>query len=186
MHTASFWLTVPEAICARLPAGRAAAIDGLRGVGLAFETVATLALMTDGRDIGMTLGDTAPAADDGPTSQASPTSDGSEAAQAPETRQSPSNSVIVRMRGGPRPGYDPTLFLYEHTPGGIGLSPRMFEERDVLLYRTLRLIETCPCPSGCPACVGPAEATLAVDGDGVVHSRKSVALDLLRLLVGTA
>src|SRR5439155_3732892 len=47
MHTTSFWLTVPETTCARLAAGRAAAIDALRGIGLALETVATLALMCD-------------------------------------------------------------------------------------------------------------------------------------------
>ncbi len=33
MHTTAFWLTVPEHVCASLSAGRAAAIDGLRGVG---------------------------------------------------------------------------------------------------------------------------------------------------------
>jgi ATP-dependent helicase YprA (DUF1998 family) len=38
--------------------------------------------------------------------------------------------------------------------------------------RALRLIETCPCEAGCPACVGPSEA-----------SRKRVALDLLRSIV---
>ena len=56
MHTTAFWLTVPETTCDRLPEGRAAAIDGLRGVGLALETVATLALMCDPRDLGTTLG----------------------------------------------------------------------------------------------------------------------------------
>jgi ATP-dependent helicase YprA (DUF1998 family) len=34
------------------------------------------------------------------------------------------------------------------------------------------LIETCPCPSGCPACVGPAEE----------GSRKRVSLQILNAL----
>lgn len=140
MHTTAFWLTVPEAIAHALPSGRAAAIDALRGIGIALETVATLALMCDPRDIGTTLGDTALDGD-------------------------------VPRRGGsaPQAGYDPTLFLYEHTPGGIGLSERMFQEREALLERAMRLIERCPCKAGCPACVGPAEGT-----------RKNNALLLLR------
>jgi DEAD/DEAH box helicase domain-containing protein len=97
MHTMAFWLTVPESLCARLEAGRAAAIDALRGIGIALETVSTLALMTDPRDIGATLGDTAP-------------------------EDEAHDGVPRKVRGGPHAGYNPTLFLYEHTPGGIGLS----------------------------------------------------------------
>ena len=135
MHTTAFWLTVPEIACEQLPAGRAAAIDGLRGIGIAFETVATLALMCDPRDLGTTLGEP------------------------------------------PAPGeaYTPTLFVYEHVPGGTGLSERIWEQRDVLLARTLRLVESCPCGDGCPACVGPGES-----------SRKAVVIDLLRSIVPTA
>jgi DEAD/DEAH box helicase domain-containing protein len=55
MHTTAFWLTVPEERVARDPAGRAAVIDALRGVGRALETVAALALMCDPRDIGATM-----------------------------------------------------------------------------------------------------------------------------------
>ncbi|HEY3818924.1 MAG TPA: DEAD/DEAH box helicase [Polyangiaceae bacterium] len=158
MHTTALWVTVPDAVCARLPEGRAAAIDALRGIGLALETVATLALMCDPRDLGTTLGDTVlEDADEG---------GGDEERPAPVPR---------KTHGGLTPGYSPTLFVYEHVPGGTGLAERIWEQRDVLLARTLRLIETCPCPGGCPACVGPGEA-----------SRKTAALALLRAAVPTA
>jgi DEAD/DEAH box helicase domain-containing protein len=159
MHTTSFWLSVPNVVCERVEAGRAAAIDALRGVGLAFETVATLALMTDPRDLGVTLGDAAP--------EGTP--------DAPD-----GGGVAMRVRGGPRPGYDPTLFVYEHVPGGTGLASRIFEQRAELLARTLRLVEGCPCTSGCPACVGPAEPYRS--GPAGLVSRKSVALELLRIV----
>jgi DEAD/DEAH box helicase domain-containing protein len=56
MHTTSFWLTAPEALFARLPSpGRATGIDALLGIGRALETVATIALMCEPRDIGQTL-----------------------------------------------------------------------------------------------------------------------------------
>ncbi len=155
MHTTAFWLTVPESVCAQIPQGRAAAIDGLRGAGIALETVATLALMCDPRDLGCTLGDTALEERGARSAERDESSGGSRGAQLPE-RGEGAEGVPKKARGGPAPGYDPTLFLYEHTPGGIGLSERIFEERDVLLARALSLVEGCPCASGCPACVGPS------------------------------
>ena len=140
-----------------LDCGRAAAIDALRGVGVALETVATLALMCDPRDLGATMGDTA--IDD-------ETSDGAGAMSA----------IPRKVRGGPQPGYSPTLFLYEHVPGGIGLAERIFEQREALIARALRLIEGCACDAGCPACVGPGDF-------GATVSRKSVALEMLRGIV---
>jgi DEAD/DEAH box helicase domain-containing protein len=150
MHTTAFWLTLPESVCHEIPQGRAAAIDGLRGVGIALETVATLALMCDPRDLGCTLGDTS--GEEGARDEGAPQDGG--AAELPV--------VPRKVRGGPQPGYSPTLFLYEHTPGGIGLAERIFEQREVLLARALRLVEGCPCDCGCPACVGP-NAGLDVD-----------------------
>lgn len=177
MHTTAFWMTVPESVCAEMPEGRAATIDGLRGVGVALETVATLALMCDPRDLGATLGDTAPDAGAG----------------ADDPNDGDGGQIPRRVRGGPAPGYHPTLFLYEHTPGGIGLSERIFVQRDLLLARALRLVEGCPCTSGCPACVGPAmEGAPPSAGAAPVSSpkrgqtgRKAMALELMQRALGS-
>ncbi|MBX3209708.1 MAG: DEAD/DEAH box helicase [Labilithrix sp.] len=184
MHTTAVWLTVPEEVCEQIPEGRAAAIDGLRGVGAALETVATLALMCDPRDLGATLGDA------GSVSGAAATTGDDDPAAAPPRR----------VRGGPTPGYDPTLFLYEHTPGGIGLSERIFAQRDLLLARALRLVEGCPCVCGCPACVGPASDASPAPSDAggageppvppqrarAKHAtgRKAIAMELMRRALG--
>src|SRR5262249_41263994 len=128
MHTTSFWLTVPETIC--LEVGRPAAIDALRGIGRALETVAAVALMCDPRDIGQALGDKSPEGG------------------------SPAQKVAGR---GPQPGFDPTLFLFDNFPGGVGLSERIYEIARELLLRTRTLIAGCTCDAGCPACVGPTE-----------------------------
>ncbi len=146
MHTTAFWLTIAEEVCASHPAGRANVIDALRGIGIALETVSTLALMCDPRDLGSSLGDV----------------DESDASTAP-----------AKARAGPRPGYAPTLFLYEHVPGGTGLAERIFEQREVLLERARKLIATCACQGGCPACVGPS-----------AEGRKLVAMELLSRLGG--
>lgn len=60
LHTMAFWLTLPESFVGAQPEGRAAVVDALRGVGRALETVSTLALMCEPRDLGTTLGDDDP------------------------------------------------------------------------------------------------------------------------------
>ena len=49
----------------------------------------------------------------------------------------------------------PGLVLYDQVPAGIGLCERIYEIHDQLMNKTLDLITTCPCPDGCPSCVGP-------------------------------
>lgn len=146
MHTTSFWLTVPEELI--IEVGRAAGIDALRGIGRALETVAAITLMCDPRDIGQSLGD-----------------------KSPETADMPSKAAGK----GPQPGFDPTLFLFDAIPGGVGLAERIYELRSELLGKARSLVAGCSCDSGCPACVGPSESDQGM--------RKSIALLLLNRLL---
>jgi DEAD/DEAH box helicase domain-containing protein len=143
MHTTSFWLSVPETLLEELPHPRATLIDGLRGAGSALEIVCTLALMCDPRDIGQTLGD---GAQDG--------------AGLPAGRD---------PQAGRTGRFDPTIFLFDALPGGVGLAERIYERRAELCRAAMDLIRSCACQAGCPACVGPAAAA----------GRKAVALELL-------
>lgn len=68
--------------------------------------------------------------------------------------------------------YEPTLYLYDHVPGGVGLASRLFEEREQLLRDTRELLERCECQQGCPACVGPV----------LTPGRKTLALAMLDAL----
>lgn len=65
----------------------------------------------------------------------------------------------------------PTIYFYDRYPGGVGLSERLFEIHDELLEHGARMIRSCGCISGCPACVGPVEEV------GLLGKR--LALDLL-------
>ncbi|MEO1170712.1 MAG: DUF1998 domain-containing protein [Myxococcota bacterium] len=74
------------------------------------------------------------------------------------------------------PDFDPTIFLYDQVAGGVGLAPRMFEERNSLWSRARELIRDCPCEHGCPGCIGP------VSGEGEEaepESAKSLAVRIL-------
>ena len=55
---------------------------------------------------------------------------------------------------GPR-AYEPCLFLYDNYPGGVGLSPPLYELRGKLGEMAAELIRRCACERGCPSCVGP-------------------------------
>ena len=49
----------------------------------------------------------------------------------------------------------PTIYLYEATPGGVGLSVRLWERHGELIAAAADLIAACGCDGGCPACTGP-------------------------------
>lgn len=49
----------------------------------------------------------------------------------------------------------PVVVIYDHVPGGIGLSERLFEMHAELMIRARELVSTCACSDGCPSCVGP-------------------------------
>jgi DEAD/DEAH box helicase domain-containing protein len=158
MHTTGFWWTLPALSPGRW--SRALRIDALRGAGAALETVASLALMCEPRDIGRTLAD-------------------AELEQRPEGEQRSKDDAGLATNDASEVGparsafdalYRPTLFLYDALPGGVGLARRIFERTEELMDRAARLITHCACKSGCPACVGAA----------MVHSeRKQAARALL-------
>jgi DEAD/DEAH box helicase domain-containing protein len=50
----------------------------------------------------------------------------------------------------------PTLYLYDAVPGGVGLTERLFGLTDELIRACREAVDSCPCADGCPACVGPA------------------------------
>jgi DEAD/DEAH box helicase domain-containing protein len=148
--TTAFWLTFPRALFDALPAPRPVVIDAIRGLGSALHTVAAVGLMIDPRDLGRTL------------------VDGVESDTA--TRAQLSDDLT----------FDPTLYLYDQFAGGVGLAPRLFEEREALLQRARRLLVHCDCGDGCPACVGPS---VGVDDPTLGRwSRKALSLDVLGAL----
>jgi DEAD/DEAH box helicase domain-containing protein len=134
---------------------------------MALETVATLCLMCDGRDLGHTLGDDA--GDSGERAE----NGGESAPRAPGSRSG----------RGPQPGYDPTVFVFDNIPGGVGLSERIYEQSAEIVARTRQLLRSCACTEGCPLCVGAADMGIAPALTGLRATRKQAALRLLDLLM---
>ena len=57
--------------------------------------------------------------------------------------------------------FQPTIFVYDNFPGGIGLSRPLYEIRQQVMDAVRQLIQTCPCEDGCPSCVGPSSPAKA-------------------------
>ncbi|MBK5232200.1 MAG: DUF1998 domain-containing protein, partial [Thermoleophilia bacterium] len=47
----------------------------------------------------------------------------------------------------------PTIFIYDGHPGGIGIARRGYDCFDRLVTDALGLVSECPCDAGCPSCV---------------------------------
>ena len=50
----------------------------------------------------------------------------------------------------------PTIFVIDNIPSGVGLSEEVLLLYEKLLAEAAELIQSCPCASGCPSCIGPA------------------------------
>jgi DEAD/DEAH box helicase domain-containing protein len=134
MHTTSYWLRISPDVMAGIPFGNADRRDGVVGLAHAMRNVAPLLLMCDSHDLGLSI-------DGLPVEGASRMGGTSRGATPPELSA------------------EPTIFIYDNYPGGIGFSEPLFGLHDVLIARTRELIDECPCESGCPSCVGPEGAT---------------------------
>ncbi|MCX7709686.1 MAG: DUF1998 domain-containing protein, partial [Clostridia bacterium] len=51
--------------------------------------------------------------------------------------------------------HQPTLYIYDSYPGGVGFSEKLYYLHKELFKTSREMIEQCTCESGCPSCVGP-------------------------------
>lgn len=56
----------------------------------------------------------------------------------------------------------PTIFLYDRYPGGIGLSQQIYTDIQIVLREAEQVVRACPCASGCPSCIGFADSSANV------------------------
>ena len=151
MHTTAYWITLERRLIESLPYTISERQSGMFGLLHALETVATLLLMCDGRDLGTAIGEKPPSPGDRNESMVS----------------MPMEDAV---RAGAKEFFEPNLYLYDAYPGGIGFSEPLFRAHELLVAKTRELIVDCGCEQGCPSCVGPAgdlaprakEAALAI------------------------
>ena len=157
-HTNSYWITFKRRLVEKLPYNRLEVIDGVLGLGYALHSMAALHLMCDPHDLNRCVGDRGSKW----FIRLSRDSKGIYSSyNAPEEISEEKMGL-----------FEPTLFLYDNYPGGVGFSHQLFDDTHVLLEKTMKLISRCECGFGCPSCVGPTKE--------VGEKSKEVALALLK------
>jgi DEAD/DEAH box helicase domain-containing protein len=153
MHTTAYWLTIPSEVFHTLPFSSEEKINGLFGLAYCMHHVAPLFMMCDIHDVGVSIGDNSTG------------------------KSLPPRSIpfSIKMEEG-KPDFseidfEPNIFIYDNFPGGIGLSPSLFDLKTELLERCRKTISACACQEGCPSCVGPTKES--------GKQAKQVALEIL-------
>ena len=157
MHTTAYWMTIPSELFHSLPFPSEERINGLFGLSYCMHHVSPIFMMCDIHDVGVSVGDNS------------------------SGRSIPPRNIPFKIPGEEEPfdfsniDFEPNIFIYDNFPGGIGLSPSLFELDKELLEHCKKTISACPCREGCPSCVGPTKES----GKGA----KQVALHLLNDLL---
>ncbi len=141
MHTTSYWFTIPRDMLNGLRYTQSEIIDGLAGLAYSLHHLASMLLMSDQHDIDRCIGDKSGEwfVRHGAGSRFITT--------APQNAKNTSDVMAD--------AFDPTVFIFDAYPGGIGFSDLLYKEHDNLLASAQTLIRSCPCRHGCPSCVGP-------------------------------
>ncbi len=159
MHTTAYWLTIPSEIFQVLPFTSEQKINGLYGLAYLLHHVSPLFMMCDLHDVGVSIGDNS-------TGKSVPPRDIRLKISPDESLQDFSDVA-----------FEPNVFIYDNFPGGIGLSPSLFDLEKTLLEHSRKTIQACPCKEGCPSCVGPTKES--------GKQSKQVALEILNTLLGS-
>ncbi len=128
MHTTAIWFSLPASVTTALDHPQDIVVDGLRALAHALKTAACIDLMCTERDLGHAV---------------SEQGDGARAM----TTEAPSASV-----------YEPTVYVYDTMPGGVGLSNELHARFVPIAERARSLMTGCRCEHGCPACLGEMPA----------------------------
>ncbi|MGK0170365.1 MAG: DEAD/DEAH box helicase domain-containing protein [Gammaproteobacteria bacterium] len=167
MHTTALWWRIDAPALERLFPSRWRALEALLGAAHALHHVAALLGMCDLGDLGRSVGDA--------EGTWSGTSAGRDEEMARDADGEPTNIDTIERH------FEPTVFLYDNYPGGIGLTEPLFDKNAQLLRGAFVLVRDCECASGCPSCIGPVlNDSSPKDADS--RSAKQGALDVLARL----
>jgi DEAD/DEAH box helicase domain-containing protein len=168
MHTTAVWWQFEMAELVRQFADRFSVLEAVNGAAYALHHAARVLMMCDLRDLGRSVGD----------------ADGNPLPELGSPTDPPSEHRINRTLHGI---FNPTIFLYDNYPGGIGLSEPLHDQRHDLAQMTADIVRSCRCTVGCPACIGPVVAE-SIDTDRETRhaearaSPKALGLRLLEMV----
>lgn len=176
LHTMAYWLELrardfddldfevlrPDEHWARL----------VHGLGQALLTAASLRLMCDPRDLGLSIG--SPTRDEWLTESFEGLTIRDKEGTAHSFNTDPiantTHHEVEALRIA-HSTFSPHVFIYDRYPGGVGFGEGLFDNHEAFMTLGLELVEACPCPKGCPSCVGPPDV-----------DRPPIKADVIKLL----
>ena len=163
MHTTAVWWEVRPGLLEQTFRSRQQALDGFLGAAYALHHVASMLTMSEASDLGRAVGD----------------GDGRWFATVGANGRGQMRDVSGEEKAPDHEGsFRPAVFLYDHHPGGIGLSEPLYRRQTEVVDSAMTLISACECSYGCPACVGPVLASDEERG----YSPKDLAGQVLGLI----
>jgi DEAD/DEAH box helicase domain-containing protein len=164
LQTTGVWWQLLQETLDQAFASRQDALDGFLGAAYALHTTATIIVMAEGRDLQKAVG-----SGDAAWSATLDQKGRGRWRDARGNAKDPENETT----------FNPTVYLYDNYPGGIGLSEPLFGKAERLVADALNIVWQCDCSNGCPACVGPVLAGDEASG----RSAKALAIAVLEMLV---
>jgi DEAD/DEAH box helicase domain-containing protein len=73
--------------------------------------------------------------------------------------------------------FKPTLYIFDRTPGGVGLAEKLMDNLMAWRSAALQLLLSCPCEEGCPACLLSPRCEVsndALDKSGAIRLLKAL------------
>ncbi len=164
MHTTAAWWQIASDTLHQAFEQPWQALDGFLGTAYAMHHIAALLAMTEPHDLGRAVGnsDATWFATIGPNGRG----------QLKSLTGDEDPKVLQERH------FQPTVFLYDNYPGGIGLSTLLYDLRQDIVQNAWELVTACACLYGCPACIGPILASDEQRG----YAPKQVTLTVLSLL----
>ncbi len=164
MATTAYWFTIAHNVLENLPYSRADVIDGILGISKAIHSVSALKIMAEMHDIHHAVADKS-------SEWFAMNTITERGIYTPETKTSPSQKLNPESIS----NFQPTIFIYDNYPGGIGFTPMLYDSHEELIQNTYLLLSGCKCKNGCPSCVGPAKE--------VGMNSKKIALHILKMIM---
>jgi DEAD/DEAH box helicase domain-containing protein len=144
MHTTAVWWQLSASTLQQAFAHPWRALDGFLGAAYAMHYVAAFLTMSEPHDLGRAVG----------------SSDATWFATVGVRGRGQTKMLLEDgSEGAPSRHFQPTVFLYDNYPGGIGLSTPLYDLRRELVRKAHELVTACECAHGCPACIGPILAS---------------------------
>lgn len=129
MHTTAFWITISAELMEDLDVPAEDKIEAVSGLAHLMRHMASVMLMCAPRDLGVAMENNL--------------------TQSRIPRMPPRGGISADER------FEPSIYIYDNYPNGIGFSETLFSRSATLLQDTLDALRACRCERGCPSCVGP-------------------------------